>query len=78
MANIPFRITNKATGESHVIVTDENGHASTSASKNSHMQNTNAGLTSGDGIWSVSYTHLDVYKRQETLWMNYKIGQLML
>ena len=51
MANIPFRITNKATGESHVIVTDENGHASTSASKNSHMQNTNAGLTSGDGIW---------------------------
>ena len=51
MADIPFRITNKATGESHVIVTDENGHASTSASKNSHMQNTNAGQSSTDGIW---------------------------
>lgn len=51
MSNIPFRITSKTTGENHVIVTDENGYASTHASWNSHLQNTNRGQTSTDGIW---------------------------
>ena len=51
LADIPFRITAKATGESHVIRTDRNGQASTAASWNSHKKNTNEGKTSEDGIW---------------------------
>lgn len=41
LANVPFKITSKTTGESHVIVTDENGKASTKASWNKHTKNTN-------------------------------------
>lgn len=41
LANVPFKITSKTTGESHVIVTDENGKASTKASWNKHTENTN-------------------------------------
>ena len=41
LANVPFKITSKTTGESHVIVTDENGKASTKASWNKHTQDTN-------------------------------------
>ena len=51
MQLIPFQITSKTTGESHIIVTDENGYASTHSSWNSHLQNTNAGQSSTDGIW---------------------------
>lgn len=39
LADIPFRITSKATGESHVIVTDRNGYASTASGWNPHTQN---------------------------------------
>lgn len=42
MSGIPFKLTNTATNESHVIVTDENGYASTSADWNRHTENTNA------------------------------------
>ena len=31
LANVPFRITSKTTGENHVVVTDDNGQFSTSA-----------------------------------------------
>lgn len=41
LAGVPFKITSKTTGESHVIVTDENGKASTEASWNKHTQDTN-------------------------------------
>ena len=41
LANVPFKITSKTTHESHVIVTDENGKASTKASWNKHTQDTN-------------------------------------
>lgn len=51
LANIPFKITSLSTGESHVIVTDKNGYASTAAKWNKHTTNTNAGKTSEDGIW---------------------------
>ena len=51
LANVPFRITGKTTGESHIIVTDANGQFSTSSDWVSHKQNTNAGKTSEDGIW---------------------------
>lgn len=41
LAGVPFKITSKTTHESHVIVTDENGKASTKASWNKHTENTN-------------------------------------
>ena len=41
MAGIPFLITSATTGESHVIVTDENGVASTASGHISHSTNTN-------------------------------------
>lgn len=50
LANVPFKITSKTTSESHVIVTDQNGYASTAASWNAHTADTNGG-TSGSGIW---------------------------
>lgn len=51
LANVPFRITSKTTGESHIIVTDKNGQFSTAADWVSHKQNTNDGKSSEDGIW---------------------------
>lgn len=54
LADVPFRITSKTTGESHVVVTDDNGQFSTSADWASHKHNTNAGQTSEDGIWFVT------------------------
>ena len=50
LAGVPFKITSKATGESHTIVTDANGHASTAASWNPHTRDTNAG-TAESGVW---------------------------
>ena len=50
LGNVPFKITSKTTGESHTIVTDANGYASTASSWNAHAFNTNAG-TSESGIW---------------------------
>lgn len=51
LAGVPFTITSKTTGESHTIVTDRNGYASTSAEWNKHTSNTNRGETAEDGIW---------------------------
>lgn len=51
LANVPFSITSKTTGESHTIVTDKNGYASTSSEWVKHSQNTNQGKSSADGIW---------------------------
>ena len=51
LEGVPFTITSLTTGESHTIVTDKNGYASTAASWNRHSHNTNAGKTSEDGIW---------------------------
>ena len=51
LAGVPFTITSKTTGESHTIVTDRNGYASTSAEWNKHTSNTNCGETAEDGIW---------------------------
>ena len=41
LANVPFKLTSTTTGESHVIVTDENGFFSSAADWNSHIANTN-------------------------------------
>ena len=51
LAEVPFKITSNTTGESHVIMTDENGYASTSADWNPHTSNTNRGESMEDGIW---------------------------
>lgn len=55
LANVPFLITaleedgkETANGESHVIVTDPNGYASTASSFNSHSHKTNA----NDAAWN--------------------------
>ena len=50
MSDIPFRVTNKATGESHIIKTDENGYFSSESSWNAHSKNTNGG-EAYDGLW---------------------------
>ena len=51
LAGIPFRITALDTGESHIIVTDGNGQAKTSADWNPHSRRTNAndGAVAEDG-----------------------------
>ena len=51
LADVPFKITSKTTGESHIVVTDNNGQFSTSSKWASHKHNTNAGKTSEDGVW---------------------------
>ena len=50
LTGVPFKITSKTTGESHVIVTDGNGQASTAASWNAHTADTNDG-TADSGVW---------------------------
>lgn len=50
LAGVPFKITSKTTGESHMIVTDGNGQASTAASWNAHTTDTNGG-TAESGVW---------------------------
>ena len=50
MGDIPFMVTNKATGESHIIKTDENGYYSSESSWNAHSKNTNGG-GAYDGLW---------------------------
>lgn len=49
LGNVSFKVTSKTTGESHTIVTDANGYASTASSWNAHAFNTNTG-TSESGI----------------------------
>ena len=59
LAGVPFSITSKATGESHVVVTDVNGEFSTASEWNPHSQNTNAGQTDRDGVWFGELDTLD-------------------
>lgn len=59
LANVPFKITSVASGESHVVVTDKNGEFNTSSSFNLHSQNTNRGETSKDGVWFGNLDNLD-------------------
>ena len=54
MAGVPFEIRSKTTGESHVVVTDGNGYASTAASWNPHTASTNANDRAADGSWDPS------------------------
>ncbi|WP_322173858.1 MSCRAMM family protein [Acutalibacter caecimuris] len=40
-ANVAFKLTSQTTGESHILLTDENGEVRTETSWNPHTQNTN-------------------------------------
>ena len=51
-ANVAFKLTSQTTGESHILITDENGEVRTESSWNPHSQNTNG----NDGV------------EDETLW----------
>lgn len=55
LGGIPFKITSKTTGESHIVVTDENGEVNTSADWNKHTQNTNGNdggeYNAENGLW---------------------------
>lgn len=51
LKNVRFKVTSVTTSESSILVTDDNGFASTSSKWNPHTQNTNRGETSEDGIW---------------------------
>jgi hypothetical protein len=59
LAGVPFMITSKSTGESHVVVTDRNGEFSTASSWNPHNQNTNRGKSDRDGVWFGEMRTLD-------------------
>lgn len=53
LANIPFRLTSNTTGESHILVTDENGEVKTASTWNAHTANTNASdaaISEGDSV----------------------------
>ena len=66
LANVPFKITSKTTGESHIIVTDANGQFSTSSEWVSHKQNTNAGkksIVAGKSVTIVDTVTLDGLKK---------------
>ncbi len=54
MAGVPFEIRSKTTGEAHVVVTDANGYAGTSASWNPHTSSTNANDGAAEGSWDPS------------------------
>ena len=56
LSKVGFKLTSVTTGESAVIVTDDNGYASTASSWNPHSQHTNRGKTCEDGVW---FGHLD-------------------
>lgn len=61
LAGIPFRITALDTGESHIIVTDENGQAKTSSSWNAHSLKTNANDKAVAGDGTVDESALDAH-----------------
>lgn len=61
LPNCVFRLTSNTTGESHIIVTDENGQFNSAATWNAHTQNTNGNdkAVSADG--TVNEALLDHY-----------------
>lgn len=50
LANIPFKVTSDTTGESHTIMTDENGYYSSASDFVKHSEDTNGG-TENSGLW---------------------------
>lgn len=50
MKDVQFKVTSVNTGESHLIITDENGYYCSAADWNKHTRNTNQGGKE-DGLW---------------------------
>lgn len=61
LANVPFKITSKTTGESHIAITDVNGVLTTEASACPHTQNTNGNdaALNADGTVAESKLSID-------------------
>ncbi|SNU09771.1 hypothetical protein SAMN06297422_13012 [Lachnospiraceae bacterium] len=58
ISEVQFKLTEKQTGQSVILVTDENGYVSTASSYVAHSQNTNAG-TAKSGTWFGDMKELD-------------------
>ena len=73
MANTVFKLTSKTTGESHIIVTDENGYFSSESSWNAHSNNTN----SNDAALSEDGTSIDESKLDANagIWFGQQSGE---
>lgn len=54
-----FKLTSKTTGESHVVVTDENGYFSSASSWNKHTHETNANDWALDAEGVIDSSKLD-------------------
>ena len=61
LANVPFMITSKTTGESHIAITDANGILTTESSACPHTQNTNGNdaALNADGTLEESKLSID-------------------
>ena len=60
LAGVAFKVTSLTTGESHIIVTDENGYFSSASSWNAHTQNTNGNDWALDAEGTIDSSQLDV------------------
>ena len=59
LAGVAFKLTSKTTGESHVVVTDENGYFSSASSWNKHSHETNANDWALDADGVIDSSKLD-------------------
>ncbi|NSC86856.1 VaFE repeat-containing surface-anchored protein [Coprococcus comes] len=59
LAGVAFKLTSKTTGESHVVVTDENGYFSSASSWNNHSHETNANDWALDADGVIDSSKLD-------------------
>ncbi len=59
LAGVAFKLTSKTTGESHVVVTDENGYFSSASSWNKHTHETNANDWALDAEGIIDSSKLD-------------------
>ena len=60
LAAVAFKVTSQTTGESHVIVTDENGYFSSASSWNKHSSNTNGNDWALDADGVIDSSQLDM------------------
>lgn len=60
LANVPFKITSKTTGESHIAISDVNGVLTTEASACPHTQNTNGNDTALNADGTVDESKLSI------------------
>lgn len=60
LANVPFKITSKTTGETHIAITDVNGILTTEASACPHTQNTNGNDAALNADGSIDESKLSI------------------